>query len=159
MFLNCCTFCFYSMCKMNHLYLVTWLHLSINLSLKKKKIWPLHPNTQFKLHSSLTEKLLSCQFWWLWLKYYLSRELPPVWCSDHSCIMLFMLIWQWLSMLLLLYLCSHLLFFFFPTICWQFLDQGLTFWLYWNKFQGPKYNPPTRSVNWTFLLLSLTSRQ
>lgn len=65
---------------------------------------------------------------------------PAAWCSDLSCIMLFMLIWQWFSMLLLVCLCNHLLFFFFPTICWQFLDQGLTFWLCWSKFKDPKWN-------------------
>lgn len=125
---------------MNHLYLVTWLHLSINLSLKKKKNLAAASNTQFKLRSSLTEKLLSCQFWWLWLKYYLSREhlLSDALTTHASCFScLFDNDFLWCCFSIFVAISSS---FFFPTICWQFLDQGLTFWLYWNKFQGPKWN-------------------
>ena len=125
--------------QINHLYLVTWLQLSINLSLKKKKNLAAASNTQFKLHSSLTAKLLSCQFWWLWLKYYLSREhLPPDALTTHaSC---FSCLFDNDFQCCCFCISVAISFFFFPTISWQFLDQGLTFWLCWNKFQDPKWN-------------------
>lgn len=48
-------------------------------------------------------------------------------------------------------------FFFFPTICWQFLDQGLTFDYVEINFKTQNEITATTSVNWTFLLLWMTS--
>ena len=113
-------------------------------------------NTQFKLHSSLTAKLLSCQFWLLWLKYYLSREhLPPDALTTHascsSC--LFDNDFQCCCFSISV----AISFFFFPTICWQFLDQGLTFDYVEINFKTQNEITATTSVNWTFLLLWMTS--
>lgn len=69
----------------------------------------------------------------------LKQGAPATWCSDHSCIMLFMLIWQWFSMLLLLYLCSHLLFLLSHHLL-AILRPRTNIWLCWNKFQDPKWN-------------------